>query len=141
MYVVGIGNVTQCNFSWIFTNDGGAQDRIAASEERLKDILRQATEDENFYERMRKEIRAEYERRAEEVKEKYKFITDDDVKAAYGAGRAEGWGLSIKKNSHNEECTRQRAYVYGLHDGVVMAEERRNEAHKLKIQAASALKK
>lgn len=141
MYVIGIGEVTQCNKNWIFTNEDGAQDRIAASAERLQAILQQAVEDETFYSRMWNELHAEYERRLEAVRAKYKYITDDDVKAAYERSDKDGWLLSIQKDSHNRECADRHAAVFGLYDGVTLAAERQAAARKLRMQARDALKK
>ena len=140
MYIFGIGNVTECNKHWIHLNDGGRQERVAANAERLDEIRKQAIEDEQFYDRMWNEIHAEYERRMAAVKEKYKVITEDDIKAAYERSRDEGWRLSITKDSNNEQCLRQVSYVHGFFEAATLAMERKDEARRLKTQATSALK-
>lgn len=141
MEVFSLGNVTECNYSWIFLNDEGKQERIKADKERLKLILDTAGEDMRFYDRMGKVVTQLYERRKAEVEKKYHFITDEMVKAAYQESSDRGFELSISKDSNNEECVRQYSSVYGLYDVVRMAHERYWEARKLLGQVKNALKR
>lgn len=141
MYVFSLGNVTECNYNWIFLNDEGKQERIKADKERLKLILDTAGEDLRFYDRMGKVVTQLYERRKAKVEKKYHFITDEMVKAAYQESSDRGFELSISKNSNNEECIRQYAAVHGLYDGVKLAQDRYWEARKLLEQAKNALKR
>ena len=140
MDVFSLGNVTECNYNWIFLNDEGKQERIKADKERLKLILDTAGEDMRFYDRMGKVVTQLYERRKAEVEKKYHFITDEMVKAAYQESSKRGFEVSISKNSNNEECIRQYSAVHGLYDGVKLAHERYWEARKLLEQAKNALK-
>lgn len=140
MEVFSLGNVTGCNYDWIFLNDEGKQERIKADKDRLKLILDTAGEDVRFYERMGRVVTQFYERRKAEVKKKYHFITDEMVKAAYQESSDRGFWLSVSKDSNNEECIRQYAAVHGLYDGAELAHDRYWEARKLLEQAKNALK-
>jgi len=138
--VLGIGNVTECNRSYIFLNNDGKQDRIRATPELLRLIRDTASTDQAFYDRMCKEITTAYEKRKVEVKKKYHFITDDMVKEAFLRDHKEGLSLSCLKDTNNEECTRQYGMLFGLYEGANIAMERRWEARKLLAQAEDGLK-
>mgnify|MGYP001037076504 FL=1 len=140
MEVFSLGNVTECNYGWIFLNTEGKQERIKADKDRLKLILDTAGEDMRFYERMGNVVTQFYERRKAEVEKKYHFITDEMVKAAYKESSDRGFELSITKDSNNEECIRQYAAVHGLYGGASLAHDRYWEARKLLEQAKNALK-
>ena len=140
MEVFSLGNVTECNYGWIFLNTEGKQERIKADKDRLKLILDTAGEDMRFYERMGNVVTQFYERRKAEVEKKYHFITDEMVKAAYKESSDRGFELSITKDSNNEECIRQYAAVHGLYGGARLAHDRYWEARKLLEQAKNALK-
>ena len=138
MYIFGIGNVSECNSSYIHLNDEGKQSRIKATPEDLSKILKQAAEDYAFYNRLYTEIHELYERRYSEVKKRYKYITEEDIEALRKAG-GDWLGLSWRKDSNNEECTRQYNRVFGLSDICSWALEQREAARKLNAQAKEAL--
>ena len=139
MEVVGLGNVTGCNKSWIHINNNGEQKSIKANEERLREILRVAAENEVFYGRMWDEIKELYEREKEKVERRYHFITDEMIKEAFNRSQKEGLDLSWRKDSNNEECIRKYSGAFGIFTGARYASERGIEAHKLKEQAKGAL--
>ena len=139
MMVSGMGNVTECNYLWIFLNNEGKQDRLKANRERLLDIFHTAIEDQSFYDRMGKVLTEEYERRKAQAEAKYHYITDEMVQEAYKEDHKKGFYLSLSKDSNNEECLRQFSYVFGLYDGAKLAHDRYWEAYKLARQAKDAL--
>ena len=141
MQVLGLGNVTECNYSYIFLNNEGKQDRIKATKDLLSAILKTSSTNTTFYERMYTELSAEYEKRKTEVYNKYRFITDEMVEDAYRRSRLEGFELSLKKPSNNEECIRQFSKVAGIFDGARVALDRKWEAHKLLKQAETSMQK
>ena len=140
MQVIGIGNVTGCNKTYIFLNNEGKQERIRATPELLSAIRDTASNDYMFYGRMWEEINTAYEKRKVEIEKQYHYITEEMVKDAFAKGRKEGLELSWKKDSHNEECIRQYSSLHGLFGGANIASERRWEAHKLLAQAENSLK-
>lgn len=140
MYVLGIGNVVECNRLYIHLNNEGKQDRIKATEEKLREIQAKAAESVPFYERMYQELKDLHERRRDAVEEKYHFITDDDIKAAYEESNKAGFDLSIRKDSNNEECIRQISSVYGIYEGARYALERKNAIYKIMKQAENAIR-
>lgn len=139
MQVVGIGNVTECNKHYIFLNNEGKQDRIKADKEKLEGILSTATENEKFYGRMWEEVSALHERRLEQVKRKYHYITDEMIKEAFDRDHKEGLNLSWSKDSNNERYMEQINKAFGIYEGAKYASVCRWEAHKLKEQAKNAL--
>lgn len=139
MQVLGIGNVTECNRSYVFLNNEGKQDRLKATEELLRLIMETASSSYSFYGRMYEEITAEYEKRNEEVKKKYHFITDEQIKEANAKDRRLGFDLSVRKDSNNEECVRQFSRVHGFYDGARYAGDRKWEAKRLFEQSKNAL--
>lgn len=141
MNVFSLGNVTECNYSWVFLNNEGKQDRIKADEGRLRLILDTAGEDLRFYDRMGKVLTQFYERRKAEVEKRYRYITDEMVQEAYKQSYESGFGLSISQSSNNEEYIRQYAAVHGIYDGVKLAHDRYWEARKLLKQSKDALKR
>jgi len=140
MFVIGIGNVTECNSSYIFLNNEGKQDRIKATEELLRVILDTASNDYAFYGRMWEVITTEYERLKAEAERKYHFITDEMIAEAFKRDRKEGLELSWSKESHNAECSRQYNRIFGMYEGANLASNRRWEANKLLVQAKNSLK-
>lgn len=140
MYVFGIGNVTECNKSYIHLNNEGKQESKKANVELLRKVLITATQDLEFYNRMQEELKALYERRKAEADRKYHWITDDMVKAAYQESSKKGFELSISQDINNEECVRRFGEVSGIYEGVKFANERYWEIRKIKIQAENALK-
>lgn len=139
MYVLGIGNVTACNKSYIFLNNEGKQQRIRTTKELLTTIINIAISDIAFYSRMRDVLMAEYEKRKAEVDKKYYFITDNMIKEAFTISHKKGVELSWSKDSNNEECIRQYSKVFGLYGGVDFANKLCTEAHKLLAQGRSSL--
>lgn len=139
MQVLGLGNVTECNYSYIFLNNEGKQ--IKATKDLLSAILKTSSTNTTFYERMYTELSAEYEKRKTEVDNKYRFITDEMVEDAYRRSRLEGFELSLKKPSNNEECIRQFSKVSGIFDGARVALDKKWEAHKLLKQAENSIQK
>lgn len=97
MEVFSLGNVTECNYSWIFLNTEGKQERIKADKDRLKLIFDTAGEDMRFYERMGKVVTQFYERRKVEVEQKYHFITDEMVEAAYKESSDRGLSYLLQR--------------------------------------------
>jgi len=140
MRVLGVGNVTSCNKAWIFLNDDGVQDRIVATENLLQEILHTANADFLFYGRMWLEISEEYEKRKVDVESRYHFISDEMVEEAYKRGRKEGFHLSLRKDSVNEECVRQYGRLHGFFSGASYALDKKEEAHRLAVQADNALR-
>jgi len=140
MYVSGVGNVTECNSSYIHLNNEGKQESKKATVELLRKVLNIASKDLEFYDRMQEELKALYERRKAEVERKYHWITDEMVKAAYQESSKKGFELSVSKDSNNEECTRKFGEVFGIYEGVRFSSDRYWEARKLKVQAENALK-
>ena len=140
MWVAGIGNVTECNSSYIFLNNEGKQERIRSTEELLRAILDTASTDYAFYGRMWEVITVEYERLKAEAEKKYRFITNEMVAEAFKRDRKEGLELSWSKDSHNAECSRQYNRIFGMYEGVNLASNRRWEANKLLAQAKTSLK-
>lgn len=141
MYVIGIGNVTECNRLYIHLNNDGKQERIAANVERLEAIRVKAVEDLAFYERLWQECHTQYEKRKAEADKKYHYITDDDIEAEFKAnGRSEKWfNMGLMKNSNNEECIRQFSRVFGWSDACSYALDHKMEAYKLCKQAEGVL--
>lgn len=140
MQVLGLGNVTECNRSYIFLNDEGKQDRIKATQELLKAILDTAYADYQFYSRLCEVVTAEYEKRKAEVERRYQFITDEMVAEALEKDRKRGIELSWSKDSHNAECSRQYNKIFGLYEVVKMGMDRKWEANRLLAQAKNSLK-
>jgi len=140
MYITGIGNVTECNHSFIHLNTEGKQERLKATLDLLRSIFTQAEEDSRFYYRVKEVLRAEFEQRREKVENRYHYITDDERKERYRAGGYKnGIGLEIEQQINNEECTRQFSAVYGFYDAVKFASDKWMEADKIKRQATAAL--
>lgn len=140
MYITGIGNVTECNHSFIYLNTEGKQERLKATLDLLRSIFTQAEEDSRFYYRVKEVLRAEFEQRREKVEDRYHYITDDERKERYRAGGYKnGIGLEIEQQINNEECTRQFSAVYGFYDAVKFASDKWMEADKIKRQATAAL--
>lgn len=140
MQVLGIGNVTECNSSYIFLNNEGKQERIRATPELLSLIMDTASTDYAFYSRMWEVITTEYERLKAEAEKKYHFITDEMIAEAFKRGKKEGLELSWSKDSHNAECSRQYNRIFGMYEGANIASNRRWEANKLLAQAKNSLK-
>ena len=139
MQVLGLGNVTGCNRSYVFINNGGKQDSIRSTPDLLSTIRDTASRDYVFYTRMWEVLTDEYEKRKAEVHKLYHFITDDMVGEAFIRDYKEGLSLSCRKESNNEECIRQFSRLYGLYDGANLASDKRWEARKIYIQADNSL--
>lgn len=140
MQVLGIGNVTECNRSYIFTNDGGKQGRIRSTPELLRSIKETASLEVEVYRRMGEELSEAYEKRIEDAKKRYHFITDDMVKEAFRSGdHKQGTSLSFVKDSNNEECIRQYAKVSGWFEAVEFARGKYWEVQRLLVQAKNGL--
>lgn len=140
MYVFGIGNVTECNRSYIFLNNEGKQERKVSTAELLKSILAQAEENHRAYDKVKEELKVEFEKRREIVEGRYHFITDEEVQERYREGGHKGgiW-LEVEQKVNNEECTRQYSAVYGFYDAVKYLSDKWMEAIKLRDQAKAAL--
>ena len=142
MYTAGIGDVTECNRSYIFIAEGsGEKKRIPATRDRLEAILTQAMEDIRFYDRMWEEINKLYEKQKVEAERKYHYITDEEVKEAYDKGRKEGFNISVMQSSNNEEYMRGWSKVHGLYGGANYASDKKWRAYRINEQAKLAVTK
>ena len=139
MQVVGIGNVTECNRSYIHLNDEGKQRSITATSNLLKIIKETASVDTEFYTRMREVLYDEYENRRAEVVQHYHCITDDMIKEAYARSYMEGSSLSCLKDTTNREFERQWGILSGIMDMAILAMDRKHEARRLLRQAEGSL--
>lgn len=140
MQVLGIGNVIECNRSYIHLNNEGKEDRIRSTPEILSAIRDTASMNYAFYRRMAEEIRTVYTKRSTEVKKRYYFITDEMVKEAFLRDHSEGLSLSWSKDLNNEIFIREYGKLAGLQEGAEFASNRSCEAHKLLVQAENSLK-
>ena len=134
MYVIGIGDVRQVsNTTIFFMDDEGKECHKKVNEDDLNKIHGVAWENIIFYERMYKELHELYESRKGGYDKKYKYITDEDIKAEYEVhGRSKTWwDLSLSKDTHNEECRYQWGLVYGVAEASQIASSRRWEADRL----------
>lgn len=140
MYVIGIGNVIECNSSYIHLNTEGKQESIKATKERLEAIFYQTDEICKAYWRAKDDLKKEFEKRREKVEERYHFITDEDVQERYRAGgHKNGIWLDVEQKVNNEECTRQYSAVYGFYDAVKYLGDKWYEINRLREQAKTAL--
>jgi Rps23 Pro-64 3,4-dihydroxylase Tpa1-like proline 4-hydroxylase len=141
MYVIGVGNVTECNKSYIHLNDEGKQSSIKATRELLEIIRDQAEAETEFYLKMRAILYEEFEKRRDAVQKKYHFISDEEVEEKNRqSGYKDGLFINIHKQVNNEECTRQYSSVYGFGDAWVFAGECWERVFRLKRQAEAALR-
>lgn len=141
MQVLGIGNVTGCNKSWIFLNDEGKQSSLKSNVERLKIIKEVAIRDYEFYNRMYEELQLIYGKSKDTIYSRYHFITEDMVKEAFKKDRKEGLRLSWDKESNNEECVRQYGKLSGISETKEIIHNRKWEAYRILKQAEGVLPK
>lgn len=140
MYVIGIGNVTGCNRSYIHLNNEGKQESIKATKERLEAVLYQSDEVCKSYFRAKDDLKKEFEKRRERVENKYHFITDEEVaEKDRESGYKRGLWLEVEQKVNNEECTRQYSAVYGFYDAVKYLSDKWYEISRLREQAKAAL--
>lgn len=139
MYVDMIGNVTECNSSYIHLNNEGRQESIKATVEKLQDVLRVASENVVFYKRMYDEIYALYQKLTDEAVARNSYITDEDIAEARDSGNKDWLMMKWGQDSHNLESTRNRCEALGTYNGCKYASNREMEARKLKSQAEAAL--
>ena len=139
MYVLGIGNVTQCNSSYIHLNNEGRQERIKATVDKVQEVLRIASENVVFYKRMYDELYALYERIKTEVEAHNKYITDEDIAEARDSGNRNWLMMKWEQDSHNLDCTRKISNAFGTFNGCNYASDKEMEARKLKSQAEATL--
>lgn len=140
MYVIGIGNVTECNSSYIFLNTEGKQESIKATKERIEAVFYQSDEVCKAYWRANDDLKKEFEKRREMVEERYHFITDEEVQERYReGGYKNGIWLEVEQKVNNEECTRQYSAVYGFYDAVKYLSDKWLEINKLRSEAKAAL--
>lgn len=140
MYVDMIGNVTECNSSYIHLNNEGRQESTKATVEKLQEVLRVASENVVFYSRMYKELYALYERLRTEAVAKNSYITDEDIEKARDSGNENWLLMKWGQDSHNENCTREIANAFGTFNGCKYAGDREMEARKIKAQAENSLR-
>ena len=140
MYVDMIGNVTECNSSYIHLNNEGRQESIKATVEKLQEVLRVASGNVVFYSRMYKELYALYERLKTEAEAHYKYITDEQIEEARERGDKNWMMLSWTQESHNEDCNRNISNAFGTFNGCKYAGDREMEARKIKAQAENSLR-
>lgn len=140
MNVHGIGNVTECNISYIHLNNGGKQESIKATEEKLRKIYNICAENVKFYSRMHDELYVLYNKLKDEANAHYKYITEDQIEEARKRGDSNWWHLSLVKDSHNLECTRKISEAFGTFNGCTYATDAELEARKIRVQAEVALR-
>lgn len=141
MQVLGIGNVTSCNKSWIFLNDDGKQSSLKSNRERLEIIREVALRDYEFYSRMYEELQAIYDKQNSIVTSRYHFISDEMVKEAFKKDRKEGLRLSWDKESNNEECIRQYGKLSGISEVKEVIHNKKWDAYRIYKQAEGSLQK
>ena len=139
MQVLSIGNVVQCNSSYIFINNEGKQDRIRATVYFLMIIRDTASNNYKFYNRMREELDTAYNNKKAEVENGYKYITDEMVKEAFRESTRKGVDLSLSKDSNNEEVLRQYGKLSGIAELIEFASANGWEAYHLMRQADIAI--
>lgn len=140
MYVDMIGNVTECNSSYIHLNNEGRQESIKATVEKLQEVLRVASENVGFYKRMYDEIYALYKKLTDEAVAKNSYITDEDIAEARDSGNRDWLMMKWGQDSHNLESTRNRCEAYGTYNGCKYASDKEMEARKIKAQAENSLR-
>lgn len=141
MYVHTVGDVAECNRSFIFLKmeDSEELNRIHTTAARLRLILKQAREDAAFYERMYREVKNLYDLRSKEVDQKWQYITDEQIAEVRAKDEMDGWMLGLSKDSHNVDCVRERSKLSGIFEAASYAMEREREAVRIGKQAEGAL--
>ena len=134
MQVFGIGNVTDCNSSWIHLNDEDlGEHRVKATVELLTQVYTTATDNYALYRRMYELLKAEADKRVAEVKRRYQYISEEDIKNSNSIFK------EIDMKLHNERCNEAYNKVYGFRDAVSWVNDQIWDSYKYQTRAKNAL--